>query len=165
MVEQFDSNDNQAIMRSASSRFRRRLNQDERYYCQVRAFHQAVQKHNPDYQQKFTTSLYRFVVWECAREVERLYGKKNGRKLHQLEDADKLEQPQGDERLEEILEQLELLPEWMSQIVRLHYLEKMTIRQLGQHFGWSRWMTRNRLKRAMTCLRKRCLALEVSHGH
>src|SRR5262245_45103905 len=61
--------DNQNIIKGVTSRYKKQLDADDLYTCGLNALWRALQSHDPAYEQKFTTTLFRFVHWECRREL------------------------------------------------------------------------------------------------
>ena len=68
------------IMHKAASSFRRQLNEDEVYTCQINALWKAILNYDPEKGSKFTTYLYSGVRIECIREVK--FKKRQHQPLH-----------------------------------------------------------------------------------
>lgn len=64
--------DNKKIINSFYKKYRKRLSVDEIKSCGLIALWKCLQCHDSS-KQKFTTSLYRFMTWECLQELKKKY--------------------------------------------------------------------------------------------
>lgn len=152
--------DNRNIMRKVTSRYSSLLHPDDLYTCSLYALWRTLQCHDPSYNQKFTTSLFRFCEWECKREL-----RKNSTKvlsmtvpLEQAGQSDVGEEtfPTVDD--EWIREAIEQLDEEDREIVRFYFLENHSLREVSARFGWSKQVARKRKNEAMGKLKERLMA-------
>jgi len=154
--------DNRNIMRKVTSRYAALLHPDDLYTCSLYALWRTLQCHDPSYNQKFTTSLFRFCEWECKREL-----RKNSTKvlsmtvpLEQASQSDVGEEsfPTVDD--EWIREAVDQLNDEDREIVQFYFLESRSLREVSAKFGWSKQMARKRKNEAMKNLKERLMAQE-----
>lgn len=73
--EEFDlaykNMDNKNIIKKVMSRYDKIISPDNLESCGDNALWRTLQSHDDSYNQKFTTSLYKFCEWECKRELRR----------------------------------------------------------------------------------------------
>lgn len=151
---------NTNIIRSVCNGYRNILSEDELHSCGLNALWRTLQYHRPEYNQKFTTSLYRFIDWECKREVRRV---KNSRKYvvaslseqgyDQLSTGDLCEKPE----VLHLRECISLLPEeWQRTVIRQYYLDNRTMEEIGVINGYSKEAARQKINKAMASLKDIC---------
>lgn len=155
--------DNRNIMRKVTSRYAALLHPDDLYTCSLHALWRTLQCHDPSYNQKFTTSLFRFCEWECKREL-----RKNSTKvlsmtvpLEQASQADVGEETfptVDDEWIQEAIDQLD---EEDREIIQFYFLQGHSLREVSARFGWSKQIARKRKNEAMEKLKER---LMIQHG-
>lgn len=165
------ASDNRGILHSVSSKFVRtgQLDEDEASACEMNALWRCLSYHDDSHGQKFTTSLYRFIEWECRRERS---NKKKKAERHKMErsvlpliarhavdehdswgssDTRECDLVEAISRKEEILTKLDELPyAWQRTIIRQYYLQGMTHEQIGFHNGgYSKETARLKLDQAL----------------
>jgi len=137
--EALKDNDNIMIMHSAGSRFASVLDVDEVYRCKLIALWKALQAWEENLGSKFTGFLYQQVYWECLKNVNR------NKKRVEVQ-ADYIDQEVlPDTPLYEILDGL---PSDLQDIVEKRYVYNMTLREIGDEYGFSGETIRKRLKKA-----------------
>jgi RNA polymerase sigma factor (sigma-70 family) len=139
-----NNHDNQMIMHSASVSFVRILDEDEIYRCKLIALWEALQAWKPDRGSKFTAFLYQRVKWECLKSIQ---NQKQYRDI-QLDNIDQEVLPETS-----IDELLEILPEDLKGVVKKRYLYNMTLREIGDEYGYSYETARKKLKKASKCVK------------
>lgn len=157
--EALDIEDNRNIMRKVTSRYAALLHPDDLYTCSLYALWRTLQCHDPSYNQKFTTSLFRFCEWECKREL-----RKNSTKilsmtvpLEQAAQSDVGEETfptVDDEWIKEAIEQLD---DEDREIVRFYFIEQHSLREVSARFGLSKQAARKRKNEAMKNLKERLM--------
>lgn len=70
------------IMNKASNSFRKQLDEDIIYTCQINALWKSFLNFNPNKNTKFTSYLYNGVFIECIKEVKFLNKMKANKKIH-----------------------------------------------------------------------------------
>lgn len=152
--------DNRNIMRKVTSRYTAFLHPDDLYTCSLNALWRTLQCHDPSYNQKFTTSLFRFCEWECKRELRRNSTKVLSMTvpLEQAGQSDVGEEgfPTVDD--EWIREAIDQLDEEDREIVQYYFLESHSLREVSARFGWSKQMARKRKNEAMKKLKERLMS-------
>lgn len=143
--------DNRRVIAKALKAYERSLSEDDLLECGMVALWRTLQKHRPELGQKFTTSLYRFVNWECLNLVRRA----KREKVVYLPEvvAEVVDNSSG------IEEYLSRLTSADRDLVRWYYLEGHTIVEIGRRIGLSKEATRKRIGRAFQNLRDiaRCM--------
>lgn len=67
----YNNSDNKNIIKKVMSKYDKIISPDNLESCGDNALWRTLQSHDDSYDQKFTTSLYRFCEWECKRELRR----------------------------------------------------------------------------------------------
>ena len=67
--EAYKNTDNRNMIRMVCASFSNTLSSDILESCGMLALWKCLRSHDEKYGQKFTSSLYRFVRWECIREL------------------------------------------------------------------------------------------------
>jgi len=67
----YKNTDNKNIIKKVISKYDKIISPDNLESCGDNALWRTLQSHDESYDQKFTTSLYRFCEWECKRELRR----------------------------------------------------------------------------------------------
>ena len=67
--EAYKNPDNRNMIRMVCSSFSNTLSPDILESCGMLALWKCLRSHDEKYGQNFTSSLYRFVRWECIREL------------------------------------------------------------------------------------------------
>ncbi len=172
------ASDNRGILRGVSSKFVRsgKLDEDEGSSCELMALWRCLQYHDVSYGQKFTTSLHRFCVWECCKELQRKRRKSEERikkdslpliSRYVVDEHDTWSsRPSTDNPLpqtkvdiaDEIENCLRSLPyDWQRTVIKQYYLSDLTCEAIGfQNGGYSKETARLRLDQALTELRTLC---------
>jgi RNA polymerase sigma factor (sigma-70 family) len=113
----------------------------------------CLENHDDSYGQKFTTSLYRFTVWECRRFL------RNRRNTLSLSSVPELSVTVCDrhEDVEHILECLDLISESDRSLVEQRFIMGMTLREIGALRGYTRQTAMKKVRRAVARLKRVCL--------
>lgn len=150
-MEAMRNQDNKSIIRKVTNRYISSISKDELNRCGWHGLWKALSYHQDGRGQKFTTSLYRFVDWECKRLLKRSNFSKN----ISLEGA-KIDIPysEGREDIEHLRECLKLLPKNESELVDMKYFREMTLEEIGAVYGYTKENARQKLARVMEKLHK-----------
>jgi RNA polymerase sigma factor (sigma-70 family) len=110
----------------------------------------------PDRKQKLSTSLFRYLKWECDN-FRRQYRKP--RREIPLSSISELKAPVPDrqEEIDHVRECMGMLDEPQREIVSSYYFGGMSLEEIGEERGYSRESARLNLARAMDRLRWFCL--------
>jgi RNA polymerase sigma factor (sigma-70 family) len=101
---------------------------------------------------KFTTSLWTISNWEFLREYKQI-AKRSKIKTVSLEKFQILADEE-DCTLEHLKECINLLPTSHQEILTLYLLERNTMQEIGNMFGFSKETARQRINKAMILLRR-----------
>ena len=149
--------DNMNIIRKVTARYSSAIHPDDLRTCGLNALWRTLQCHDPSYNQKFTTSLYRFTEWECQRELRR-------RRTKVLSLTVPLEQAAPDDVADECLpstdiemvrEAISALDEQDREIIQFHFIEGHSLRDASRRFGFSKQMARKKKQEALRKLKER----------
>tara|TARA_B100000929_G_C15240902_1_gene329801 strand:- start:104 stop:529 length:426 start_codon:yes stop_codon:yes gene_type:complete len=131
------------------------------------ALWKCLRSHDEKYGQKFTSSLYRFVRWECIRELV-IHNRKPAfiQENHQYfyDDAERFcaygREPECVEdkniKDDEIMEFVELLSPGQREIIYLRFYENCTFAEIGQKQGYTKQAARQNVNKSISRLRELC---------
>lgn len=105
------------------------------------ALFNCLRTHNPEYKTKFTSSLYRHVVWQCRKAV-REYN--NTKDIYPLP-SHLYSKFNIDIEIEDCLEKLN---HEQSSIIRNYYFDKMTFTEIGKANNYSATTALKKLRQA-----------------
>lgn len=142
--EAFNNLDNKNIINSVLSKYRGRLDEDTLKMCGLNALWRCLQFHDTNYKTKFTSSLWRFTNWECRKELQTLARSK-------YRPTDLFDVPENEEDCLDVFNDIgTILNEEYSKIVKLRFIEGLTLQEIGTHFGYSKEAARQKLKFALS---------------
>lgn len=151
----WNNTDNRILIKSETGKYYNVLTVEERNDCGLAALWKALQYYKKKFGQKFTTSLYRFVHWECKRQIERNRKRKPQTNIEFDIEQEKLD----DTDLVFIREKFEAMPNcWQKRWLKQHFFEFKTVEQIAKRNRVSRETARQRLKQAVKALRDRVLS-------
>lgn len=144
--------DNQAMIKTVTHKYRSSISQEDLHRCGLHGLWRALQYHQDGRGQKFTTSLFRFVDWECKKELKKANSQKKALSL----EAINVEVPyfEKDDDPEHLRECLKLLPKKESQLVDMYYFRNMTLEQIGRANQYTKEAARQKLGKAIQNLAK-----------
>jgi RNA polymerase sigma factor (sigma-70 family) len=159
-----ENKDNQNIIWKELNQYKGLLSSDDLKSCGLQALWRALQYHDSTFSQKFTTSLYRFVHWECRRELRRQNNlKKNTVSIHLVGDIPKKEDSNGAEHREKMT----FLQDCMRRLSNEHrtlleeyYLQRWTYDDMAKLHNCSKESIRGKLNIAVGRLRELCEDIE-----
>lgn len=107
--------------------------------------------------QKFSTSLWRFITWECKREISRKNKKRV--KTTSLDNMRGFNIPNKEKSddVQYIKDCISLLPANYQSLIKNYFFDKMTMAEIGNIYGYSKETARTKLKKAFNKLREICL--------
>lgn len=154
---------NRAIIKKVGRYYRSVLSYDESYSCGLIALWKTLAKHDPNRGQKFTTSLYRFMKWECLRLISR--SKANRWKLSQEITEDVLRKSNGvsnkSETLEYVREVMGYLREHDRNLINAYYVEGHTIEEIALSMEVAKESARQQLISAFDRLKELCCDVDL----
>lgn len=158
--------ENVGIIKGVLFTYRSLLSLDELKSLGMVALWRCLQKHNPQFGQKFTTSLFRFVHWECKRELRKKFGKRKrllldfGPLTEDYPAPEPVIPPSVEEGVstEDVKEAMKCLPEPHRKLISQHYILGKSYEYIGMLHGCSKETARQRVDLAMNSLRQICLS-------
>ena len=140
----------QRVLRTVKERFLSSLTKDELEHCGRIALWLALRDHDSAHPsgQKFTTTLFRFMKWECQRLIRR---HKREKRCFYI-DGDKVPTQKPSRNLD-IHANLSLLSEELKDLIIGYYFQKKTLRELALETGYSTEGCRKKLKKAIKNLK------------
>lgn len=134
------------IMNKASNSFKKQLDPDSIYTCQINALWKAFKNFKPEKNTKFTTYLYNGVFIECVKEVKFINKSKSNKKLH-----NNIPKNNADYLMIEILDELKN-EEDKSLII--DKINNLTIEEMAKKRNSNRETTRKKLNKAINKVKK-----------
>jgi len=150
-----EQRDNHLTMRKVANRYKNILDKDEIYWCMLEAMRRCIKHHEAGRGNKFTTSLWTFIRWECQREV--------AKKLKQLEHQPMsinehkhfdIMAPEENMNISHIQECITLLPEPSKELIQEYYFDKYTMEEIGARHNYTKEAARQKVKKAVNQLRE-----------
>lgn len=116
----------------------------------------AVKAFDPRHKQQFSTSLFRYLRWECDYFLRQ---HRKPRRTMPLSSLPELAAPVPDRQddIDHIRECMGMLDEPQREIVASYYFGRMSLEEIGKERGYSRESARLNLAKAMDRLRRLCL--------
>ena len=139
------NHDNLMIMHSAGSCFLNVLETDEIYRCKLIALWEALKSWSPTKGRKFTAFLYQRVHWECLKSV-------HYQNRHRTVQVDTLEKEAATDLL--LCDILDGLTPELKGMVEKRYIYRMTLREIGDEYGYCYETIRKRLKKASVFIKE-----------
>lgn len=147
--------DNASVIRAVCLQFAKTLSIEELRSCGLNALWRALSYHQDGKGNKFTTSLFRFVRWECSREIRRL----NNYRKHVVAMPDNCDvSDETDTDIVNLRESIRLLPEQHKDILHQYYFDNRTMEEIGVRNGYSKESARQKINKALAELRELCQA-------
>lgn len=139
---------NQDMIRRVCSFYSKTLTPETLKACGEAAVWRCLQSHDDTKGQRFTSSLYRFIHWECLREI-------NEHKSPFAELPEEIGTSHTDPAQTIILEEcLDTLPDEARKIVVARYLENRTLADIGQRHNYSKQGIQNILARSIRTMQE-----------
>lgn len=161
-ADAYENKDNRSIIKKVCNGYRKVLPEDSREDCGMVGLWRALQYHRGEFNQKFTSSLYRFVDWECKREFRKLYGRKRYRQtvsfVQWTPDAEQATCVVHDLTIKEDLEHLQACMDKLHpddrEILKQYYFKDLTMTEIGFRRSFSKECARDRIEKALQNLRR-----------
>lgn len=169
--------DNRNMIRSETLAYAKQLDENSLDSCGMQGLWKALQYHRNDKGQKFTTSLWRFIHWECQRELRRV-NRQKARERRLENDISELPEsslpldvrcrtpgkfgPDNDakdrsDNLSHIRDCMQKLPLKVRRVVYQHFFENRTMDEIGMANGYSKETARSRLAQGVSLLKEWCI--------
>ena len=138
---------NRLIMEKACAPFRRSIDRDELYRCQLMALWNSLSDWNPNRGTQFGSFLYQRVRWTCLKVVNEQ--KNSPLNNFTIEKTEK--------KLFKTDELLENLPYDLKDIVIKRYIFGMTLREISEIYQCCHETVRRKIKKALKIVKKNVL--------
>jgi DNA-directed RNA polymerase specialized sigma subunit len=134
------------IMNTVTSRFYNQIPRDILKQCKMLGLWKAMKAHDFSQKRKFTTSLYKYVLWECQKEIRsKMVIKTKKDKLDQYVYMNSFDSTSPKISLG-IIKQL---PENEMSLVYDRFYLGLTYKEMGQQRNLSKQTTERRLKKVL----------------
>lgn len=147
--------DNIGILNNVSNKFLGQLDNDTIEECKDKSLWRALQYHNNKHEsgQKFTTSLYRFAMWEFLREVDKI---KPSPQMLNIDSYDNIPSGCDDGGFNNVVlkDCISKLSNEHRELIQYKFFDNMTLNEIADKVSRSRETVRNRLERAIVALRE-----------
>jgi len=140
--------DNKNIINHVCNQYRSILSDDVLRWCGLIGLWQCLIKHNDNFGVKFTTSLYRFVDWQCKGQINV--------ELSMVSTEDIPDIPEESLSLIDRLilhEYLDKLPGKYRKLIHARFFENKSCAEIARESNCSRENIRQKLKRAINALK------------
>jgi DNA-directed RNA polymerase specialized sigma subunit len=134
------------IMNKASNSFRKQLDEDIIYTCQINALWKSFLNFNPNKNTKFTSYLYNGVFIECIKEVKFLNKMKANKKIH-----DNIPRHELEFLIIDILDEFD---DEEEKSLIIDKVSNLTIEEMSQKRNSNRETTRKKLNKAIEKVKK-----------
>jgi len=140
---------NRSIIKFVCNQYRDWLTEDTLISCGLNGLWNCLEKHNPKLGNKFTSSLYLFVKWQCAGQIRQ---NKNNRYVELREDI--VDESPAVLDCMIVHEYLEKLPKRQKKVVYDKFFEGKNGAEIARELNCTRENVRQLLERAISNLRK-----------
>lgn len=146
--EAINNPENQEMVKKVCAYYANTLSPATLKACSDAAIWRCLQSHEDNKGQKFTSSLYRFLHWECLREV-------NMNKKRFIAIPEDIVDDGHDPFSTIILEEyLNVLSEEAKKIIIDRYIENRTLSDIGNRYNYSKQGIQNIIMRSMKTMRE-----------
>lgn len=148
------NSDNRNIIKKVLQQFAGLIHSDDLERCGLHGLWRTLQNHDDRFGQKFTTSLTRFVRWECLRELrQQRSSRKNFLPIGESCD-DYAENKSHQEEMVHVRECMQFLSKEHRRLLEEYYLEQWTMEEIGALHNMSKETVRQKLEAAIRRLRE-----------
>ena len=123
----------------------RNLHVDTLTSCIYTGAWKCLQKFDPSYGQSFSSSLFRFINWECLRESRRWLS------YTDVADVDRLDDTATNTII--VTEYLDMLDDFTRGVIIDRYMYGYTLQVIGDKYGYSKTGIKNIINRGLTVMR------------
>lgn len=154
--------DNQNIINDCLSRYKGIMTDEDLKDCATDALWRCLGYHQDGKGNKFTTSLWTFLLWESSRRLKKINKQKHVRTINisTIETRSKfeIETPRLTKDIVNLNEAISSLSDKHKEIIQEYYFDRKTIDEIGYSHGYSKEAARLKIKQAVKELRKLYLA-------
>jgi len=152
----YTNKDNRNIIYSVLSRYAKVIDKEVLESCAQMGLWRCLGQHDDSYGQKFTTSLWRFVDWECKKELRKVKREKEvgattmAAPIMDMLDSKILEKNSIESsEIMHVNECLDLLPKKDKEILYMYFFENRTMEEIGKIHGCSKQNTGQKIAKAL----------------
>lgn len=161
----YNNLNNRRVTNKVLSFYKDRIDSETLKTLGLQGLWRCLQFHDPERENKFTTSLWRFVTWACESEIKRLSTKKNSETKKKIKFTDMNFDYVGNDIKQEFTLDIftdieELLDAEYSEILKLRFQKGMTLQEIGEQFGYTKEAARQKLNNAIIQVKKLVYKLE-----
>ncbi len=163
--EAYNNIHNRRVTNKVLSLYKGRIDSETLKALGLQGLWRCLQFHDPNRENKFTTSLWRFVIWACESEIKRLSTKKNSETRKKIQYSNMNFDYIGNDIKQEFALDVftdidDLLEEEYSTILKLRFQKGMTLKEIGEQFGYTKEAARQKLNNALIQVKRLVYKLE-----
>lgn len=162
-----NNKDNSNIIKSVLKRYSDILDYDTLTECSLHGLWRALQFHNGEkYTTKFTSSLWKFIKWECQQKMlDNKKSKKKYDKSRNVYDDDNLmyfDRISIDkENQEDIFYEINKhINEENIKILKMRFIDKLSLKDIGIKLKYSTQTIKNRIEKSISILREKMVYIQ-----
>lgn len=164
-LEAYNNINNRRVTNKVLSFYKNQIDSETLKSLGLQGLWRCLQFHDPKRENKFTTSLWRFVTWACESEIKRLSTKKNSETRKKIKYTDMNFDYVGNDLKQEFAIDIftdidEILDTEYSEILKLRFQKGMTLEEIGNEFGYTKEAARQKLNNALIQVKKLVYKLE-----
>ncbi len=144
----YKNKDNRKIILNVTSKYRKSIDCHDLQSAGMMALWRCLSYHDDSFNQKFTTSLWRFTDWECKRLLRSQKNKIQCAQLSVIE-TDFPENQSMSDNEKYIKECINLLPALDKKILELYYYDNRTMEEIGTINGYSKEAARQKINKSL----------------
>lgn len=150
-----EQRDNHKLMRSITNKYANVLTEEEIYSCMMRATLRCLAHHENDKGNKFTTSLWRFITWECNRELTKKFKETNNQfvSINEFDNFDYQAVEESDD-ISNLRECIGLLPQAEQELIKEYYFDRYTMEEIGVKHKYTKEAARQKINKALVKLKE-----------
>jgi RNA polymerase sigma factor (sigma-70 family) len=146
-----DQQKNRRIMRKVMSKYSSMIPQEDLESIALEALWRCLSYHEEGKNKSFTSNLWTFVKWECERELRRRRKKTGETSTISINGFSDFNLPKecSNEDIAHVRECINLLPEFDKKLVTEYFIEKRTMKEIGEIHNFSKETARQNIKKAL----------------
>jgi len=156
-LEAINNKDNSNIIKSVLKKYSGILDGDTLKECGIHGLWRALQFHNGEkYTTKFTSSLWKFIKWECQQKIIDIRKDRKKHKKVKISDCDVVYNEENKDEYEYIFNEINKhINEENIKILKMRYLEGLSLKDIGIKLKYSTQTIKNRIEKSINILREK----------
>lgn len=138
------------IINSVLRNYKSSIPQEDLETCGVDGLWRCLGYHIDGKGNKFTTSLWMFVTYECLRKLKKI---QRDSRLHMVSLDNAEEQADTTGISNKLMDIIHVLPESDKTLIQEYYFDKYTMKEIGDRHNCSKETVRNQIKKVIARLR------------